>query len=669
MSISVKSGQLTAQNNKFSFSRGVLLAGVALFAMSQSVHAQEQKKEESDAIVLAPIAVDAKADVLTGGVQIDEEQLERNNPFDVRDVFNQQPGVTVSNPTPIGQKVHVNGIEDTKLAVDVDGARQQTKSFHHIGTAIIDPGLLKSVKVETGVAPADAGPEALGGSITYETKDGKDILDPDETFGGSGRLAYNENTNGFTTNLTLASRIDNFDGLAYIRHSNGNSYSNGYGDVVSGTAPKLKSGYVKLGYTADNGYRLKLNVNHTEDRGLRPARPNLGGGNSTDNPAISDYKRMSATVTFGDETPTATWDPKANFSYTRLDLWQELANTGGRGNVTSNITTFNGKASNTFTTDLGKITTGIDFYRDNGVGGREWDADNEETVWNIGGFAQARISLDEKTRLSFGGRVDHNRLKGIDGTKFNDTGLSGNINGEYDFLPWLMGYAGAGTTFAGMPMTEIAIINYWEAFGSQYQWNYDNLKSSRSYNYKIGSVIEEGNFTFDGNVYYTKINNSHDITDNDRGNTKDVVSKGINASAKYNFDHAFVRGTYSFSRVRVDGDFPTSTVAYQGLNMGHTYSLEAVYNIDQYGLRLGTTNDAALEMKDKDGNTLKGYFITNLYGEYRPEQVDGLMVRFDVKNLFDQAYTHRANVGYDNSRYSPYKEPGRTFILTAKYDF
>ena len=54
------------------------------------------------------------------------------------------------------------------LAVTVDGAAQNNKVFHHNGTTLIDPSLLKAVRVDAGVAPADAGFAALTGSIVYE---------------------------------------------------------------------------------------------------------------------------------------------------------------------------------------------------------------------------------------------------------------------------------------------------------------------------------------------------------------------------------------------------------------------------------------------------------------------------------------------------------------------
>ncbi|MEQ8371040.1 MAG: TonB-dependent receptor plug domain-containing protein, partial [Alphaproteobacteria bacterium] len=127
----------------------------------------------SSAVILDPILVagsggpGATADPTT--VSIGIETLERLDPQDLQDVFRSTPSVQVGSSLPISQKVYVNGVEETNLAVTIDGSRQKNKLFHHNTTTLIDPDLLKAVRVNPGVAPADAGPGALGGSIAYET--------------------------------------------------------------------------------------------------------------------------------------------------------------------------------------------------------------------------------------------------------------------------------------------------------------------------------------------------------------------------------------------------------------------------------------------------------------------------------------------------------------------
>ncbi|MBO6826664.1 MAG: TonB-dependent receptor [Sneathiella sp.] len=672
MSTGRQTPQEVVSRGKVVTMKTLLLASVAAISIPTLGYAQTTDNEK-ETIALEPISVEAKADVLTGGIQLDEDELDRIAPKDIKDVFRQTPGATVSSPTPIGQKVYVNGIEDTKLTVDIDGARQVTKTFHHIGTAIIDPELLKSVKVETGVAPADAGPEALGGSISYETKDGRDFLDEDETFGGYGKLTYNTNSNTLSENVALALRHEGFDAIAYFSHDKGDNYEDGDGNEVIGTKAGMRTGMIKLGYTTPSGYRLKFKADYLRDREIRPSRPNFGGAvNPAWTPGLVDYERKSATISFSDDTPTDMWNPVISLSYTNATLFADITNTPIGEGAVADITTINGKAANTFTIDAGTITAGADFYVDEGTGGKESDSNYTEKVYDIGIFSQARLSLSEEARVSFGGRLDYNHLEGNEGSTFDNFGISANLNGEYDFTSWLMGYGGIGTAWGGIPMTEVGIQNYWIAIAPGAAWNYEGLEPSRSYNAKVGAVVEQGAFTFDGNLFYTKIKGSHQVSSSNRADNSDLVSYGINASAKYNFGNGFVRAAYTKAEVEVNGDVPVSTVAYQGIVIGDTYSVEAGYSWPEYGLRFGATGEGALENDDPVENSadkLDAYFIVGLYGEWFPEMLPGASVRLDVSNLFDTSYSHRANVGYDSGNYTPYEDPGRAFVISAKYAF
>lgn len=97
------------------------------------------------------------------GVVVTYQDFERIQPQDLQDVFNGETSVSVGGSTPVTQKIYVNGIEDSRLAVTIDGAAQSSATFHHVGTLLIDPSLLKAVRIDPTVAPADAGPGALGG--------------------------------------------------------------------------------------------------------------------------------------------------------------------------------------------------------------------------------------------------------------------------------------------------------------------------------------------------------------------------------------------------------------------------------------------------------------------------------------------------------------------------
>lgn len=643
-----------------------LMASAAVLVFTTTANAQGVMKGDENTIILEPISIDAKADVITGGVQLTSDDIDQIDPASIKDVFRQEPGVNVGSPVGVSHKIYVHGIEDSNLAVDVDGARQANKTYHHIGTTLVDPSVLKSVKVETGVAPADAGPGALAGSISLETKDGRDFVDLGETFGGFMKLGYNSNTDGFSEDIALATRIGNIDILAYGTQERGSSnYKDGNSTTINGTKPGVDNALFKIGVTGTDGYRLKFSANQFRDIGVRSARPNfvLTAHPAGTGPMNVDYRRKNFTLSFGDETPSDMLDPKVSLSYTTINV-----DTIGARNVVADTSTLNGKASNTFTTDLGKFTAGGDFYIDKGEGGYTGTLYNEK-IQNFGLFTQARISPFEDFRTSFGGRVDHNKVNGNDDSNQSFTGLSGNANIEYDITNEVMGYAGLGTKFGSIPLTEVGVQDA--------LYDYNGVTPSRSYNYKAGLVYDNNNLTLDGQIYLTKIDDAVDPINNSndtRVEYDDITSRGYSLSAKYNYGAGFIRGGYSRTKLRVNsGRQATQSASYTGLSMGHMFNFEASHDLAEYGVRLGSTNEWALR-NDEYAQELDGYFVSNIYAEWMPEEIMGLSIRGDVKNLFDRTYADRANIGADYVDSAAvgveaYNDPGRTFLISAKYDF
>lgn len=649
--------------------RTAVAAGVTALVAPQAAFAQSAQSPSSQPVVLAPISIDAKADVITGGTQLEAEDFDRINPETLRDIFRQEPGVEVGSPIAISQKIYVNGIEDSNLHVDIDGARQANKTYHHVGTTMVDPGLFKAVKIETGVAPTDAGPFALAGTVSLETKDGRDFVGKDEHFGGYGKLSYNNNTEGFAEDLALAARFEGFDAMVYGRHSTGRDYKDGANNRVQGTEPSMKNYLAKVGYTAPNGYRIKLSATRYDDIALRDARPNFSLPNANGR-AYTDYSRQSTTLSFGDETPTDMWDPKFSVSRTvsHLDT-EQYANSRS---IIARVKSINGKVQNTFTTAYGKITVGGDFLYDEGTGGvtSVSHTDRKEKLQNHGAYVQNRWALTDRWRTSFGVRVDRNKLTGNNGEELTNTGLSGNANAEYDVTKNLTVYGGAGSVFGGIPMTEMGVQTA--------DRNYDDVDPSRSYSGKVGANIRYDAFTVDAHLFKTRIDNSHDLTSATRKNAYDLVTKGGNLSVRYDYAAGFVRGTYSHTDVTVDSAIPVSgggAEHYQGALFGDKFTIEASHTFSEWGVRIGTTNEWVLENDDTQesfGEALNGYFVSNIYAEWRPEQVPGLMLRADVKNLFDRTYTDRSNAGQYNlsvATVEPYNDPGRSLLVTAKYDF
>ena len=151
---------------------------IALLSATQALGQAE------DPFVLGTIFLGSDATEADGEIGLSNDDLTRINPTDLQDEFKSQPTIQVGSSLPVSQKIYVNGVEENNLNVTIDGARQNNRIFHHSATTYIDPELLRAVRVDPGVAPADAGPGAKAGAIAFETKDVDDLLPEGRSVGG-----------------------------------------------------------------------------------------------------------------------------------------------------------------------------------------------------------------------------------------------------------------------------------------------------------------------------------------------------------------------------------------------------------------------------------------------------------------------------------------------------
>ncbi len=649
--------------------RGLLLSTACLSITPTAVLAE-------DPVYLDPISVTAP-EVAPGGVQITEEVLERTNPGDIKEVFSSDSSVHVGGGGDVARKLYVNGFENTNLNVKIDEARQVDSSFHHLGTVIIDPGLLKSVRVETGVGPVDVGPNALGGSVSFETKDARDLIAPDRMFGGFGRYGYLSNGPAHNESSAVAGQYEGFEAMVYASNDHGENYTDGADAEAEGTAPTMRNLLGKFAWTSVSGGRLEAHANYLEDKGVRPNRANFGQLVNGAPATPQEFRRKNFSVSYRDEAPSELVNPELVLSYNQSRYQvNDLAFGPFRFDLNSRTTSYSGKAANTFSTGLGiaksgGITVGADFYRDvgegnpsGGFGGAGVSLDSEETSNNVGLFAQARLNITDPFRISFGVRYDQQWFKGLDGTELDGGGPSASTNLEYDAVSGVTAYAGAASTYGGIPLGESAIYNF------AGQWNYDGLTSSRSQSYKLGVKAEKGGFSADAHIYYTEILGSHDRGNVSRNSTRDLKSRGLNVSGEYFSDIGYVGGSASFNRFRSDGDVLASgSASFHGLDMGETANLYGGLYFLNDTATAGFSLEHAFENDLSANTTQESYTVVNLHAQVEPTAFEGLSLRIDIRNLFDEEYVDRATSGVDNAAVIPFNEPGRSVELTARYAF
>lgn len=666
-----------------------------VLGVAQHAAAQEAAVEQSPggAVELGEIVVDvgAGADHTAGTdlITVDKEEIDRKKPQTLREVFSGEPQIAVGGAIPSTQKIYVNGIDENNLAVTVDGSRQNNKVFHHNGTYLLDPALLKAASVQAGVAPADAGPGALAGSLGFETKDVVDLLQPGRNFGGFVTGAWDTNSQTYQTGLSGFGQQDGFEFLGYINYSEGRNFTAGNGEEMLGTGTNLLSGLGKLAYESPEGNRIEISHEQVRDDAERPYRANVYITRGSEPPVRNyDLHRQNTVLTYIDTSPEGWWDPKVVLAYSRTQI-ETLETDRGDPTIVSPTdgatSSFNGKAENKFAIEMGSITAGFDFYSDKAsldyLSATDPAFTNEKAT-NLGAYVQARLEPFERARVSFGGRGDHQWFTGVDGSEWKNGGLSGNVSGEYDLLPeFLTVKAGASHVWGGVPLSENYLQNA--------AWTYgDGPKAVESNNLTAGLEARYNGFTFEANVFHTKIDNARLpvygrdplVPEDTSIRVLDVTSKGWEIGGRYDWQDAFVSVKYADITGDVDGTYPDSEIGrYLTTPLGQIVMIGAGYTFVDWGLRVGGDVEIAMKNEDvlvrhpSDGESAKkalpSYEVVNAYAEWTPPSKPNFTLRVDARNIFDETYTDRAAYGQDFDGVKPHYDPGRSFRLSATMRF
>ena len=602
---------------------------------------------------------------------ISRDDLAITDPQNLKEVFAGDAAVSVGGGMTTTQKVYVNSIDELNLAVSVDGVQQNNRVFHHHTTNYVDPTLLKSVRVDPGVAPADAGPGALGGSIIYETIDVADVLEEGKDFGGFAQLSFDTNSSTFTESGSLYGRKNGFELLGYIKYAAGDDFTAGNGWTIPGTAPDVLSYLAKGAWQSLDGHRIELKAQQIEDDALRPYRANFGGLSSTEPETRRyDLTQRNFSASYGIEGAEGLFDPNIVIGYSDATTSvPTYFNKGTSTNVFSDskgvAKTWSGKAENTFhLDDKNTITAGVDFYTTDSEYTDVNTVDGlSESATNAGFYGQARLEPLDKLRLSFGARGDNQWFEGLDGTKIDNFGLSGNVYAAYDINDFITVNAGYSNVFGGIDLEENFVFN-----GS---WDYSGLEPVRAQNLTAGVEFNYEGLQLTGGIFQTEFKNFRENVSN-----KDFTTQGFNLGLGYNWEDGYVRVSYSNSELKVeDGHVSSYTAGDMGMPVGQVVSAQVVHTFIQHGLTLGPSLDAALDYdgtQKAGGLPLPGYTVVNAFAEYKPVQLPNLTLRLEANNIFDEEYSDRATYGADYDSVTSVRElyePGRSFLLSAKVKF
>ncbi|WP_291730334.1 TonB-dependent siderophore receptor [Leisingera sp. F5] len=655
----------------------IRLSGLLCSTALTLISAPAAFAEEDEVLSLDPIIVKQRdpagnaADRATS-IYVADAEIERAAMGDLKDLFAGIASVSVGGGIPIAQKIFVNGVDMLNLAVQVDGVSQNNRTFHHVSANAFDPGLMKSVRVDPGVAPADAGPRALAGRVVMETIDAEDIIEDGATFGGRSRLSYSSNGSTAQGSLTLAGRSGGFEILGYAKRATGDNYEDGDGNEVTGSAANLTAGLLKFAYEGDQGDRIELSFQEAQDNEIRNFQPNFGS--STRGFAPYYTRRRIASLRYESGNETGLWDPSATLGFSDINV-DRPSDPFGDSTSTSSSTYALTLKNDFHLSDSNTITAGVDYQvRESTVNATWVNGLTGEESKNFGVFAQARLEPTERLSVSAGVRYDWQDFTGQDfaqtGTPFtgSTSGASGNLSLVYDLTGSLSLRAGYSNVFGGYDLEDNFL--FYQA------WDYAALRSSRAKNIILGADWQRGNWTLGGELFKTNIGNVRGVTRAGAVIGSDFESKGFNLAATYGWDSGFARFTMNSSDIEFNGQPAESFfVVDSGTPIGKVLAFEVQQEIPTMNLLVGGSVEAALSNDNGVYETYtqkqEGYQVLNLFAEYSPPSLGNVTIRAAIDNVFDTQYADRATYGteYTAASITSIKEPGRNISVVATLKF
>ena len=154
-------------------------------AMNANAQAGTRAVQSLDTITVTASKTEEKAiDALAPVSVVTLEQIQGLQPNRLSDILYTIPGVTVQergdDPATV---INIRGLQDFgRVAVVVDGARQNYQRTGHNanGSFFLDPELVGGVDVVRGPTANIYGSGAIGGVVSFRTKDIQDVVRPGE---------------------------------------------------------------------------------------------------------------------------------------------------------------------------------------------------------------------------------------------------------------------------------------------------------------------------------------------------------------------------------------------------------------------------------------------------------------------------------------------------------
>ena len=436
---------------------------------ASAVHAQAT--QTLDPITVIATKTEERASQSLAAVStVRGEQLDQIMASRPSDIFFAVPGVwfqeRADDP---GSAINIRGLQDFgRVAVLIDGARQNFQRTGHNadGVFYLEPELLAGADVVRGPVANIYGSGAIGGVVSFRTKDVDDVLKPGQQWGvlSTGEIGSNS-IQGMMSSFAAARVNPNVEFMVGGTTRRKGDYRDGDGDTIRNTGYDVWTGIAKLTVRPADGHQVKLGYIHY-DTSYTTGQPNTANTAAIyDTGVTNDIANARWTYARPEDR---FFDVDANVYWTSTSTDQTKAAgsnsiltgaLGARRNFT--IDTVGIDVHNTSRFDTGPIrhalTYGVDGFRDkvdtSGFG-VVFTPSGERTV--SGAFMQLKSNYANWVEVIGAARYDRYELSGGTVSTEGDR-LSPKVTVGLTPIAWITPYATYAEGYRAPSVTETLV--------------------------------------------------------------------------------------------------------------------------------------------------------------------------------------------------------------------
>lgn len=207
---------------------------LALAASFGAAAAAEPSERRLEAVTVTSTRTERPVEDVPGTVSvIGEARIEHETMRDITDLVRYEPGVSVGNtPGRFGpNSFTIRGIGGNRVLMQVDGIRMPEAfsigSFSSASRNVVDLDAVKAVEILRGPGSSLYGSDAIGGVVTFITRDPADYLKlTDKPVFASIKGGYATADDGWLVTGTIAAGRGDLQGMAVYTHRSGHETEN-----------------------------------------------------------------------------------------------------------------------------------------------------------------------------------------------------------------------------------------------------------------------------------------------------------------------------------------------------------------------------------------------------------------------------------------------------------